>query len=159
MKQSDRLRIERLLKLCRMFLYACGGSPECRVNAVADDLFQFALLHVTSTMFITEEGVFHRILNPMRHQALLAGVDAALDSRVGKTTLRQFIRSKRNKLATHGDLSFSSQPREVRNVTFSPRALQQFEAAMYSLESAVRALSRGLEAMTKRTKNVRPQDG
>ena len=153
MKHSDKLNINRLLHHCDMFRYACDGSPEFRMNPIASDFFQFGLLHLTSTLFITEGGMFHRILDPMGHSTLLRRVDAALDSKVGKTTLRQFVRSKRNKLATHGDLSFASQPREIQKVTYSRRALQQFEQAMTSLEAAVLALAHELEKMMKPKKH------
>ena len=162
MKRSERLSVERLLRHCRMFLYASAGSPDCLVNPVAENFFQFGLLHLTSTMFITTDkktdpaaGVFHRILDPMGHGTLLAGVDAALATKVGQTTLRQFIRTKRNKLATHRDLSFLSQSKEARNVAYNKIALKQYEAAMHLLETAVLALSRELERMTEAKNRAR----
>lgn len=85
----------------------------------------------------------------MGYGHLLKDVDSALNSKVGKTTLREFIRLKRNKLATHGDLSFYSQPKEIQNVTFSKRALREFERAMSALETAAYALSRKLKEMVR----------
>ena len=162
MKRLDKLKLERLLGHCDMFLFASHGSPVLHTSPVASQFVQFGLLHLTATMFIITDkksdpkgGVFHRILDPMGYGALLGSVDSALDSRIGKTTLKQFVRSKRNRMATHGDLSFLSQPKEVQNVTFSKRALRQFEAAMESLESAVLALSRNLEALIRSKKDMR----
>src|SRR3989304_7997778 len=99
MKRSDKMKLERLPRHCCMFGYACGGSPELLVNEVANDFFQFGLLHLTSTAFILESGrLFHRILDPMGYGHLLKDIDSALNSKVGQTTLREFIRLKRNKL-------------------------------------------------------------
>ena len=150
MKRSDKMKLERLLRHCCMFGYACGGSPELLVNEVANDFFQFGLLHLTSTAFILESGgLFHRILDPMGYGHLLKDIDSALNSKVGKTTLREFIRLKRNKLATHGDLSFYSQTKEIQNVTFGKRALREFESAMSALETATTALSLELRAIMR----------
>ena len=137
-----------------MYIYASSGSPELMVNEIARDFFNFGLLHLTSTMFITtdsrsdpEGGVFHRILDPLGYGNLLDSIDSILDSPVGNTTLRQYIRSKRNKLAVHGSLKFSSQPREVQDVTFDDEALSQFEERMYDLDDAVKVLLGELKSL------------
>ena len=145
-----------------MYLYGSAGSPELMVNDVAQDFFSFALLHLTCTMFITtdppdpRQGIFHRILDPMGQSHLLAEVDNILDSAVGKTTLRQFLRSKRNKLATHGSVAFSSQPREVQDVTFDEESLQQHHDAMTQLDRAVFRLEQRLRRLEQEQENPEP---
>ena len=130
MRPSDEHPISALRRHCRMYLYGSGGSFELMGNEVARDFFSFAMLHLTCTMFITtdrgnpRQGIFHRTLDPIGQSHLLTEVDDILDSPLGKTTLRQFLRSKRNKLATHGTVTFSSQPREVQDVTFDDESLQ-----------------------------------
>ena len=82
-----------------MYLYASHGSFEIMINPIAKDFFSFGLLHLTSTMFITKDsrsdpegGVFHRVLDPLGYGKLLDSIDAILNSPIGETTLKQFIR-------------------------------------------------------------------
>lgn len=156
MNQYNEKPISSLVRHCRMYIYASGGSPELMVNQIARDFFNFGCLHLVSTMFITtdsrsdpEGGAFHRILDPLGYGTLLDPIDNILDSQVGNTTLRQYIRSKRNKLAVHGSLEFSSQPREVQDVTFDKEALIQFEKRMQDLDEAVAVLEGELEKIEK----------
>ena len=65
------------------------------------------------------------------------------------TTLRQYIRSKRNKLAVHGSLEFSAQPSEVQEVTFDEDALSQFTESMHDLDEAVLILEKKLKELDK----------
>jgi hypothetical protein len=143
--------LERLVRHCRMFLYACN-SPVAVFNPISGDINIFALLHLTVTMFITKDsrsdtrgGLFFRLLSPMHLEHLLDPIENALNRKIGKTTLREFLRQKRNKLATHGDLDFKSQPLDVQNVTQSQRALRQFNQAFDELENAVQILMRQLK--------------
>jgi hypothetical protein len=115
MKPFDEHPVSALRRHCRMYLYGSSGSPELLMNEVARDFFSFAMLHLICTMFITTDqrsdpagGVFHRVLDPMGMSYLLTDIDRRLDSPIGNTTLRIFVRSKRNKLATHGRLAFSN---------------------------------------------------
>jgi len=147
----DQNAVDCLVRHCRMYLYGARGSPEILVNEVASDFYTFALLHLTATMFITTdhkggpEGVFHRLLDPAGLSAWVSPVDRILASPLGKTTLKQFIRSKRNKLATHGALAWRDQPAEVQSVTFDQSALEQFRELMEQLDEAVGKLLRKLE--------------
>jgi hypothetical protein len=154
MNQYNEKPISSLVRHCRMYMYASSGSPELMVNEIARDFFTFGLLHLISTMFITtdsrndpEGGVFHRILDPLGYRKLLDSIDNILDSPVGNTTLRQYIRSKRNKLAVHGSLKFSSQPREVQDVILDDEALNQFKQNMHDLDGAVAVLIEELEKL------------
>ncbi len=86
-----------------MYIYASAGSPKLIVNETARDFFTFGMLHLVSTMFITtdsgkdpEGGVFHRLLDPMGLGSMIDAIDTILETLVGKTTLKQFIRPKRN---------------------------------------------------------------
>lgn len=130
MNQYNEKPIYSLVRHCQMYMYASNGRPELMFNEIARDFFTFGLIHLISTMFITtdsqsdpEGGVFHRILDPLGYGTLLYSIDDILDSPIGKTSLRQYIRSKRNKLAVHGSLEFSSQPNKVQDVTFDEEAL------------------------------------
>ena len=116
-------------------------------------------------MFITtdppdrRQGVFHRTLDPMGHSDLLNEIDDILGSPLGKTTLRQFIRSKRNKLATHGNVAFSSQPHEVRDVSFDQESLKQFQDAMTRLDHAVFRLEQKLSRLDATGMGPEQEDG
>lgn len=154
MMQYDEESIYSLIRHCQMYIYASDGSTELMFNEVARNFFNFGLLHLISTMFITKDsrsdpkgGAFHRILDPLGYGLLLDPIDNILDSPVGKTTLRQYIRSKRNKLCAHGSLKFSTQPHEVRDVILNGEALSQFEERMYSLDEAVTVLKGELEKL------------
>ncbi len=154
MKRYDEESIYSLICHCQMYIYASGGSPEIGFNEVARNFFNFGLLHLISTMFITKDsrsepkgGVFHRILDPLGYGLLLDPIDNILDSPLGKTTLRQYIRSKRNKLCVHGSLKFSTQPHEVRDVILNSEALSQFEERMHNLDVAVIVLKGELEKL------------
>lgn len=159
MTMGDEHPIRALRRYCRMYFYGSRGSPELMLNEVAQDFFSFALLHLTCTMFITTDhgdpcpGIFHRALDPLGLADLLTEIDQILDSRLGQTTLRQFLRSKRNKLATHGTGCFSSQPADVQAVTFDEDALQQYAAAMTQLDEAVFTLERKLARLQPQDEN------
>jgi len=164
MTTSDEHPISALRRHCRMYLYGSGGSPELMVNEVAQDFFSFTMLHLTCTMFITtdhgdpRQGIFGRILDPMGQSHLLTEIDSILDSPLGKTTLRQFLRSKRNKVATHGSVAFSSQPREVQDITFDDESLQQHHDAMTKLDQAVFMLEEELKHLEQERENSEPPD-
>ncbi len=164
MESYDEHPISALRRHCRMYLYVSAGSPELMMNAVAQDFFSFAMLHLTATMFITtdrgdpRQGIFHRILERIGHSELLTEVDSILDSSLGKTTLRQFIRSKRNKLATHSTVAFSSQPQDVQAVTFDDDALKQYADAMTRLDEAVFRLQEELAHLEPETENPEQPD-
>lgn len=143
-----------LKRHCRMYLYGSNGSPEVIVNEVAQDFYIFALLHLISTMFITADnkndengGIFHRILDPLGKEILLIDIDKILSQPIGKTTLKQYIRTKRNKLATHGKLSFSSQPEQIKKLTFNEKNVNQFYEGMRRLDKAVYKLYNDLEKL------------
>lgn len=133
-----------------MYLWGELASRSPFLDEDGNDFISFAGMHLISTMFITTDhrgdpgGVFHRVLDSMGHASLLDAVDRALARPVGRTNLRQFIRSKRNKLATHGSLMFSSHAEEAREVVYSQQALDQFQDAIDELTLAVRELDRGL---------------
>lgn len=153
-KYYDENPISLLRRHCRMFLYGSNGSPELIVNEVARDFFSFATLHLVCTMFITTDkknektgGVFHRVLDPLGKSQLLDEVDNILSVNIGQTNLKQFFRSKRNKLATHGSLFFSSQHNSVINITFNEENLDQFKEAMIQLNLAVFKLDEKLKVI------------
>ena len=78
-------------------------------------------------------GMFHRILDQHGHSHLLNDIDQILESSVGEITLGDYIRIKRNKMATHGEGRFSSQPEFVQNISFDEDALDEFNSSMAKL--------------------------
>lgn len=146
-------RIECLRRHCQMYLYASGHKSLDPTEA-SSRFFQFGLMHLVCTMFITTDsakdtqgGVFYRILNEMGHSELLIGIDKILDFTVGNTTLRQYFRNKRNKMATHGPLDFGSQQKEVQDVSWDENSRTQFCSAMPALERAVAQLDAQLKLL------------
>jgi hypothetical protein len=155
MPHANKTKVERLIRHCEMFLYAYQGSPEIIINPVANDFWTFGLLHLICTMYITTDfadekpgGAFHRLLDPMEQGHLLKGVDSALDLKVGESTLRKFLQTKRNKLATHRELDFLSLPKEVQDVSFDEKALKQYDSAMTMLKDATYILLKNLLQLT-----------
>ena len=134
-----------------MYMFAVTGHPLFAIDTAATGFLVFGTLHLISTMFLTTDerqdpvpGVFHRVLDPLGQSDILHDVDKALEMPVGRTTLGAYIRRKRNRLAVHGDLAFTSQHAEVIEVTQSDEALDQYEAAMESLTAAVKSLHKEL---------------
>ena len=153
----DTESLRRLIIHCRMFLYASRGSPVIPTNKIADYVFQFTWMHLLSTMFIikdkksdTRGGFFYRVLDPMGLTYLLESLEKILDSPVGSTTMQTFIQKKRNKSATHGDLSFESFPREIRQIASEPTSIDQFYELCAALEGNVFQLTKKLESILKK---------
>jgi hypothetical protein len=150
-------KIAMLYRHCRMYSYGSTGSPELAIKEIARDFYSFAMLHLTATMFITRdskndkyEGIFHRTLDPLGYQDLLEEIDYIFNTHIGETTLKEYIRIKRNKLATHGELLFESQPNDIVDVTNNHYYIDQFFEAMHQLDNAVNRLSFKLESIIKR---------
>ena len=152
----ENIKINILLRHCSMYLYASEGHPERMANPAAQDFFIFGLLHLISTMFITLDnrkekhgGVFHRILDPMGYGDLLDEVDDILSLPVGKTNFKQYIRTKRNKLAAHGTLKFDSQDKKAQEVIEDYEALEQYCQAMHRLDTAILKLQSELTKLIR----------
>jgi hypothetical protein len=153
-EQKIHDKIAMLYRHCRMYCYGSNGSPELAINEVARNYFIFAMLHLTSTMFITKdskndkyEGIFHRTLDPLGYQDFLKEIDNIMNTQIGKTTLKEYVRIKRNKLATHGELLFESQPNDVVDVTNNQHYIDQYFKAMHQLDIAVMRLSFKLKSI------------
>lgn len=150
MTEYDQDSITMLRRHCAMYEYGSSASRSPLLSEAAVDFISFAGIHLMCTMFITTDehdgapGVFHRTLDPLGHSGLLDEVDRVLELPIGATTLRQYLRSKRNKLATHGSLAYSTQPREVHEVVFDGAALEQFHDAVSELDAAVPELDKAL---------------
>ena len=152
MNEYDEKPITSLIRHCQMYTFASKGIPQQRINGIANDFFIFGLLHLISTMFITTDspndskgGVFHRILDPLGYGSLLEPIDDLLNSAVGTTTSKQYIRSKRNKLTVHGSLKFSNQPGAVQEITFDENALDQFTENMEKFDREILILQKKLK--------------
>ena len=126
------------------------------MSDAANDFITFALLHLTCTMFITRDkqadsrgGFFYRVLNPMGYASLLEPIEKALSMKVGRTTLREYLRNKRNRLTVHGDLSFHSQDPDVKDVTYSEESITEFNEAYSILEAEVTVLYKALQRIAE----------
>ncbi len=152
MPETKADQLSRLCRHCRMYLFGAKGHPAMIPSEVAQDFTNFALLHLACTMFITTDdksetkgGVFHRILDPLGYSSLLTDIDDTLQMPVGKTTLKQFLRTKRNKLATHGTMGFDTQDVNAQEVINDEQAIFQFNMAMEELDQDVQELLIKLE--------------
>lgn len=160
MAAGDEVPISMLRRHCRMYLWGESASRSPLLDEDASDFISFAGMHLICTMFITTDrrgeagGVFHRVLDPLDQSDLLKDVDHALGLPIGRTTLRQYLRSKRNKLGTHGSLAFSSHSPAAQEVIMSDEALDQFQDAIDSLTAAVRVLNTRLRELE--AQNVHP---
>ena len=142
--------IDRLLLHSEMYLWWCKAvvGPLLQGGA-AYNFYMFGGLHLVSAMFLIDGdgGLFGRTLKAMGRGDLLVEVSEVLQSAVGDTTLGDYLRLKRNKLATHGDMSFESQSAEVQAITFCDESQEAFDDAMYRLEDAVHLLRGELLAL------------
>jgi hypothetical protein len=116
----------------------------------------FALMHLITTMFLLDKnkhamgGYCYRSLKDLGLADKLEPIRRTLEGKVGKTTLGDFIRHSRNKLATHGELTFASLPPEAQGVHGSPQALSQFNRLMERLDGQVTRLRIALENRLRR---------
>lgn len=139
--------MDMLIRHCHMFLYGCSGSPEVKFNEVARDFYSFAIMHLICTMFITTDsnddkngGVFHRILDPLGKSILLRHVDKIISKKVGSITLKEYLKERRNRLATHRTLSLHELSAENQAIVNNPQAIRKYYTLMEDLEKAVYTL-------------------
>ena len=158
----DLEKIANLRRHCDMYIYASRTIPQLSFSDIAIDLYSFTILHLVCTMFITTDtkkdvtgGVFHRILDPMGNSHLLANIDHVLNRPIGNTNLRRYFRSKRNKLAAHGTLEFTTQPNSVQDVTFDEVSQNQFYSAMEEFDQAIIDLERDLATLESQCEESR----
>jgi hypothetical protein len=85
-------------------------------------------------------------------QHLVDPVCDVLDTPVGGTTFGDFIRKSRNKLCTHGDLSFESLPASVQQVSLNSALAEQCEHLMDELAERVFSLERALKEELEKVK-------
>jgi|GEM_PF-2971321 len=117
----------------------------------------FALMHLITTMFLLDKkdhllmgGFCYQALNSLGLADKLEPLRKTFDGKVGKTTLGEYIRLSRNKLATHGDLTVFSLPPAVQDASGSPRAIAQFDRLMEKLDGQTTRLRIILENRMKR---------
>lgn len=144
--------IEILILHCRMFCYGYRDSLEFLIDPIASLYNQFAGLHLISTMFLIKDkkreirgGVFYRVLQPIGLEHLLAPIWEVMDLPLGNTNFGDYLRISRNKLTTHGDLSFMSLPSDVQHITFDEDAVEQFNELLEKLAECVIELQDSLE--------------
>lgn len=164
----QRFSVEQLEKLelvvfhLEMLQYGMNQkfSPQFEQLGISSPIHRlyntFALMHLITTMFLLDKGSLpmggfcYRALADLGLANKLRPIRRTLESRVGKTTLGDFIRHSRNKLATHGDLQFASLPPETQAVPGSQRAVAQFDRLMNNLESQAATIRVVLENRLKR---------
>ena len=144
MDAKTKESIELVIFHCDMFLYGYQGPTDAIVNPVANSYNQFAGLHLISTMFLIQDdrkepmgGFCYRTLEPLGISDLLDAIRQLIETPVGQTTFGDFIRYSRNKLATHGDLSFSQMPKNTQSLPFEENAFRKFQKLMGELAEEV----------------------
>jgi hypothetical protein len=111
----------------------------------------FALMHLITTIFLVDKrqlpmgGFAYRVLIRLRLAHLLEPIRKTMERKLGKTTLGDYLRRSRNKLAVHGDLDFASLSTDEQDVTFNEKALQTYERLMEQFERQVGRLKTKLE--------------
>lgn len=151
--KSDKDTIQLLIIQCHMFEYGFNLSPDYAEQPIGFLYHGFAGLHLISTMFLTKDdgetgpryGVFYRILKPMGLEYLLVPIWKIMDSRVGKTTFGEYIRHSRNKLCTHGNLSFESLPPQIQALAFDASTNTEFQRLLEKLSQKILSLQHDLE--------------
>ena len=155
MQAKSENEIDRLLRHCEMFNFGSNPGPFAIGNEAAMNFIHFGLLHLICTMFITHDdkndhgGLFYRILSKTGKSNLLDKIEEVLGSKIGNSTLREFIQNKRNKLAVHGDLSFNNQKEVVKEITFREDYVDQFYETMAKLEYEINMLYNSLLKLRK----------
>ena len=147
MDEKTKESIELVIFHCEMFLYGYKGPPDAIFNPVANSYNQFAGLHLVSTMFLIQDvpkepmgGFCYRTLEPLGKSDLLDAIRQLFETPVGQTTFGDFMRLSRNKLATHGDLSFSQMPEKTQSLPFDRNAFRKFQKLMGELAEEVSRL-------------------
>jgi hypothetical protein len=106
-------------------------------------LNSFSSLHLITSMFLVDArnqatgGLCSTILKKRRRLHLLDEIRDLLHRGVGQTTVGDFLRKSRNKLATHGDFSFGSLPPSEREVLAVELYRNQLATAVGELPAAV----------------------
>lgn len=154
MNKKDKEKIRRVIVHCKMFEYGFNQTYRFPIDdPISLNYDSFAGLHLISTMFLLDKGnkpmggFCYRILEPMRLAVLLEPIREIVESPIGNTTFGNFIRNSRNKLATHGDLSFASLPVVDKKLPFSNDLVERFQYIFERLAEEVKNLENNLEKM------------
>ena len=156
MDGKARESIERVILHCDMFLYGNTGSADTFLNPIARRFYDFAGIHLMSTMFLIQDsqhnpkpmgGFCYRVLEPLGFAYLLEGIQQILQTPLGQTTLGDYIRRCRNKLATHGDLSAARMPEKELSFLHYDNAEVDHERLMDELQREVQKLRSKLEEL------------
>lgn len=160
--KKDKEKIELVITHCEMFLYGfhqpsflLSDFTPTRERIIADLYNIFTGMHLISTMFLLDKennpmgGFCYRILGPLGLGHLLKPIKKIMDTPLDKTTFGNYIRRSRAKLATHGDLSFSSLRFEEQEITFDNKKILKFQKLMERLDEEVESLKNKLEEYIK----------
>ena len=106
-----------------MLQWASQGSPHELFNPVAQTFRHFGILNLLAAMFLLDRsagapigGWVYPLLRDIGEEALLQPIIQTFDSPVGGTTYGELLRSVRNKLTMHGELTEDTLPDAVRQV-------------------------------------------
>ena len=131
----------------------------------AIDLDIFTGIHRMYTMFLADKkqnepmgGFTSRTLDPVGLGYLLDSIRDIMETSLGPITFGEFTMLQRNKLCTHGDLSFDSlendrdpylqkMGKQAKMVPLNQEAVENYHVLMERLISEVKALRVNLEAI------------
>jgi len=154
MDGKARESIERVILHCDMLLYGNTGSADTYLNPIARRFNDFAGIHLISTMFLIQDnkkdpmgGFCYRVLEPLGFADLLKGIQQLFQTPLGQTTLGDYIRLCRNRLATHGDLSAAQMPEKELSLLHYDNAEVDYERLMDELQREVQKLRSKLKEL------------
>lgn len=139
---------------CDMLLLSFGRvgdlfaapQPQNREALIAGLLDAFSLLHLLTTLYLVDSnghvtgGIATHILRQRSQHGLLRDIHSIMGRDVGRTSVGDFLRRARNKLAVHGDLTYGRLAPEIREVLESPQLLATLNAELAKLPAATIAL-------------------
>jgi len=98
-------------------------------------LNQFTFMHLFTTMFAVDGanrpagGAVYLLLETAGRADMLDAISEIIHAPVGETTFADYVRTCRNKLTVHGDLSFDNLPASVQAVTYDLDVQDEYMAA------------------------------
>jgi hypothetical protein len=146
---DDRLR--RALFFCQMFNYGFGRAGIWAVHdPIAHGFITFADAHLLFTMFLVDKrdnpigGFIYPTLKEIGKAHWLDDTVRILNESIGPASFEDYLRKWRNKLATHGALSPTSLPNNIRALVLSSDADDRMFTLLDELRSSVDDLTSAL---------------
>jgi len=154
LNENEKKDIQRIIDHCSM-LKDAFMHPELQnlaeQDVSIDDLRTFTQIQLIGTMFLVYDneeeresvpmgGFLYRILKPLDLEHLLDSIRNILSQSIGPLTFEEFAREQRDKLTTHGDLSFESMSEAAKAVPRLEAAVKRWQEVMNELLEAVTEL-------------------